>query len=146
MKILKEKFFEEITLFGGALFYVFVIFLAHLIGEKNYAFKLLIGLFAIYFVAFIIRLVYFKERPKKVKHSNLLERLDASSFPSVHSARIIFLSISFIMLYSKDLVVVSLLFLLNLAVVYSRIYLLKHDLIDVIGGILLGIACAIIII
>lgn len=139
MKLILKKIFEEATFFGGLGFYAFLIILFFVIGKTNYSIKLFLSLIIIYFLTFIIRLFYFKSRPKKEEYRNFLEKIDASSFPSVHAARATFLCFFSILVLNLTLYVNILIFVLFFLVLYSRIYLKKHYLIDVIGGVILGI-------
>ncbi|VVB82626.1 PAP2 superfamily protein [uncultured archaeon] len=139
-KILLQKFFEEITFFGGIAFYFFIILLFFIFNEYILSFKLFLGLMIIYLITFFIRLFYFKERPKKIEHNNFLERIDASSFPSVHAARITFLFLFFLFysFFSLSLIAKILMGGIFLFTLYSRIYLSKHDAVDIIAGVILG--------
>ena len=111
-----------------------------LFQEKHVFFIVLIlGQSVIYLTTLIIRLFYFKNRPNRIRYRTLLEKLDASSFPSIHAARISFLFIFLVIFVAKDVLFILLFFILTLLVLYSRIYLEKHYLIDVIGGVILGI-------
>ena len=93
VKIIFDKFFEEITFLGGILFFLLFSILFLILGKPDMFFQLILGLIIIYVLTFLIRLFYFKARPKKVHYKNFLEKLDASSFPSVHAARITFISL-----------------------------------------------------
>lgn len=134
-----RKILEELTFLGGILFYL--LFSVYFLFTKQYTLFLILlfGLLAIYLITLIIRTFYFKHRPKKIKYKSFLEKIDASSFPSIHATRATFLFVFLtIQLINKPfLILVSL--TLTILVFYSRIFLKKHDFIDVFGGILLGI-------
>jgi membrane-associated phospholipid phosphatase len=140
-----DRLFGEITVFGGVIFFILVIGFSFVFGGTETATKLLIGLVSIYFITVLIRLVYFKERPNKRNYSNFIEKIDACSFPSVHAARSVFLYMFFVLRFNLDFFVVGALSILLLAVLYSRVYLRKHDVIDVLAGTVLGIVCYILI-
>jgi membrane-associated phospholipid phosphatase len=92
-------------------------------------------------LAGIIRIVYFKERPNKARHDTLFLRIYNSSFPSVHAMRAFILAFFFSQHYfSWILLIVTV--SLAILVGYSRIFLKKHDFIDVIVGSILGIILA----
>jgi len=139
-KIIMKKFFEEITFFGGIAFYLFVIILLLISQKYIFALRLFLGLMIIYLITFVIRLFYFKDRPKKMEYTSLLEKIDASSFPSIHAARItyLFLFILFSSSFFLNPIVNILMGVVSLLVVYSRIYLYKHDIVDVLAGVILG--------
>jgi len=86
--------------------------------------------------ASLIKLVYFKDRPKKMDYKNIIQRLLASSFPSIHSSRTfsVFLYSVIILggLYS------GIFFVYFLLVAISRIVLQKHFLHDVLWWIVLS--------
>ncbi|MEK6808780.1 MAG: phosphatase PAP2 family protein [Nanoarchaeota archaeon] len=108
------------------------------IGNYELFLRLTIGGIAIFIIAIIIRLLYFKERPNKEPYNNLFEKIDAGAFPSLHSARITFITL--VIIYSTQNFLLSMfLIIICVFVYYSRIYLKKHDYIDVIGGIIIGI-------
>jgi membrane-associated phospholipid phosphatase len=142
---LGQRAFEEITFFGGIVFYIFLIMVFLIFGKFNYALQMGIALAFIYLFTLGVRLAYFKNRPKKQGYGNMLEKMDASSFPSVHAARTTFIFL--FLMYNLIIFQSYFLFLfylcsamfLWLLVLYSRIYLLKHDVTDIIGGVMLGI-------
>jgi len=138
MKKILNKFFDEIPFFGGIAFYLFVMILLFIIGETDFFLKLMIGLITIYFVTLLIRIVYFKPRPNREKYKNFIEKIDASSFPSVHASRMTFLFLFSTISFSLDFIVKVFLFLVFILGLYSRIYLKKHFFKDVFGGIILG--------
>lgn len=133
----KDDFFRDITSFGSLWFYLILMLV--LLMLRNYVLleKLAIGFILIYAAVITIRSFYFKNRPQKYKYGNFLERIDASSFPSLHAARTIFLASLFIE-YFKNKLISILLIILALIVLYSRTYLKKHDWKDVIAGAFFG--------
>ncbi len=137
--MIMKKIMEEITFLGGVLFYI--LFSVLFLFQKEYDFflTLIMGLIIIYLVSLIIRIFYFKPRPKKREYKNFIEKIDASSFPSIHAARATFIFLFLLMNFLKSFYLIFLVLILTLLVFYSRIYLKKHYLIDVLGGILLGI-------
>jgi len=130
--------FKDLTQFGSLIFFGTVVILTFLLGEISLAIKLLFGVIFTALITILIRLFYFKDRPKKQKYGNLLEKLDASSFPSLHTARIAFLGLTLILFFRNDLIT-AFLVIMTLAVAYSRIYLKKHDYYDLLGGFILGV-------
>jgi len=134
-----RKIFEEITMLGGILFYLLVIILFFLIKKQVIYLSLIFSLAIIYLTTLIIRLFYYKPRPKRIPYRNLLEKIDSSSFPSIHAARattlFIIISLSFVL----KIPIIILFFITVLLVLYSRINLKKHDPIDITAGVLLGI-------
>ncbi len=128
---------RDITTFGGLVFYV-VILVAVFTFNTQLALTLLYSLIFMVGVIVAIRSFYFKNRPKHIKYSTYLGRLHASSFPSLHTARAVYLGVFFAAL-TTSIFARIVLAILVLATLYSRIYLKKHDTIDLMGGILLGV-------
>jgi membrane-associated phospholipid phosphatase len=139
LKTIFGKVLEEVTFLGGLLFYLIISFYFLFKGNYNYFIILILGLFIIYLIALLIRTFHFKTRPKKVPYTNFLEKIDASSFPSIHAARVSFLFIFLSTRVFSSSCLVFLAFILTLLTLYSRIYLKKHYFIDVVGGTLLGL-------
>lgn len=134
----KDDFFRDLTSFGSLWFYIIVILFFLILKNYPVSKKLFIGFILIYGITIIIRSFYFKNRPKKYNYHNFIEKLDAASFPSLHSARIIFLGLFFAN-YFNNLMLSLLIVILVLIVLYARIYLKKHDLKDVLAGVVLGV-------
>lgn len=138
MKIIHEMI-SQTTHMGGIIPYGVLTASALLLEEYLLFWQLLASLIVILVIGLGIKALYFRERPKKEKYANALERIDASSFPSIHSARITALAIIFSLFFNKTLFT-ALLIILAVCVFYSRIYLKKHRFIDIIGGAILGAA------
>ena len=71
--------------------------------------------------------------------NTLYQKYEAGSFPSIHTARIAAVSMFFIRFYSGVLPA-TLGILATTVVGCSRVYLRKHYAIDVIAGVLIGVA------
>jgi membrane-associated phospholipid phosphatase len=125
-----------ITFFGSLAFAVFIAVLMVFLEDYILALKIAAGTIITIFLAFLIRLVYRKERPTPLKDkSSLLRYLEAQSFPSVHAARAGCFSVLVYPAFPK------LLFFLIIAVVLvsiSRIIMRKHYAADVFAGLVLG--------
>ena len=134
----KNQYFHEITSLGGNLIYAITAVLFLILAMYNAFSKLLLGIILIYAVVVITKMIYFKNRPQKYSYNSFIEKIDASSFPSVHASRSAFLA-AVLMDYFRNFGISILLAILALAVVYSRIKLKRHDIIDVSCGIILGI-------
>jgi membrane-associated phospholipid phosphatase len=85
-----------------------------------------------------LRIFFFRERPEKREFKNILEKINASSFPSNHSARVVFLFLFFIGIF-PELIFVLFFGIITLIVLFSRIALKFHHPEDVIGGSLLAV-------
>ncbi len=136
-KILK-RIIKDITVLGGTLFYILTIITLYFTNKKIIALKLTIALIITYIIISFIRILYFKERPKKKEYNNIIEKIDASSFPSMHSTRIIILTLTLTKIYNNIIITMMLILIASLVGI-SRIILKKHYTIDVIAGYILGI-------
>ncbi|MBI4983109.1 phosphatase PAP2 family protein [Candidatus Woesearchaeota archaeon] len=130
--------FRDITALGGATVYGLVAVLVLLLEEKELFLKLVVGFLITFIITVLIRELYFKSRPKKQEYHNLAERIDASSFPSLHTARIVFFSLTWIGFFNYNYYLIAFFTLITITVAYSRIYLKKHDWWDLLGGVVLG--------
>jgi len=135
--LIKKKYGEyirDLTSFGNPIFLIIISYLALGIG---------IGFMTIIIILIINELIgsfvkYFfhKNRPLKQKFRNAFEKIDSGSFPSIHSSRTMFTYL-FIAYNRPETLIIML--LLIAVVGYSRIFLKKHFLIDVLGGYFLGL-------
>lgn len=94
-----------------------------------------------------IKYFFFKERPKSREFSNWLEKINAWSFPSIHSSNMMILILFFVRVlfeiskHSNEYdfyigILFILLIIITSAIMLSRIELHKHYPIDVLGGII----------
>jgi membrane-associated phospholipid phosphatase len=129
---------QEITALGSLVFYSLLL-LFFLAIQDLLMFKILfVGCIITFIVTILVRALYFKDRPEKQNHKNWLERIDASSFPSLHAARAIFLALVFIFKFQH--LYTSLLFIfIAILVILSRAILKKHDWLDLSAGAFLGL-------
>ena len=128
--------FKQLTELGS-LTIVSVIIIFSYFYDQTLAYDMLIGVVAVTIISLLIKALTYKERPTKQKFSNLIERIDASSFPSVHSARIAIVAF-WLSVYSDALILKIFIISIAVLVAYSRIYLKKHYYVDVIAGIVLA--------
>jgi len=132
----KADFWRDVTSLGSTGFY-FIIILFFIANQKTIlALQLLAGYVISYGIAILIRLAYFKNRPKKETYNNTIEKIDASSFPSVHTARTVFITNVLAAQFSQ--MTTTFFIILTALVCYSRIAIKKHDWKDILGGIALG--------
>ena len=132
-----QEFFRDLTALGGLTLYVVILALTLVFHYYTVLVQLGLGLLMMIVVTMLIRVFYFKNRPRKQDYRNILERLDASSFPSLHTARVVFLAfMAYSVFHNQYVTMVAV--LLAALVSYSRIYLQKHDWWDLLGGVVLG--------
>jgi membrane-associated phospholipid phosphatase len=128
-----------ISKLGSIQIFIIIILLSYTLKLELLTKQLIAGIIIMTLFAIPIRLFLFKERPKKMKYINVLEKIKASSFPSMHSARFGFIAIS-IYLVTKNIEIGILLLSIYIIIIIQRIYFKKHDYTDVIGGGILAIA------
>ncbi len=131
-----ERILHDIGSLGSAaVFGILIVFLFFV--NREVSVLLFLGGLIIFVITSIIRFAYFKGRPSPKKYANWIEKIDAASFPSTHTARAA-LAVSIVWNHvSLTLRLLSVALLL--VICYSRIARKRHDLIDVAGGVILGI-------
>jgi len=138
MKIILETFWRDLTSICSSPVCLFIVFLLWLFGNSRLSLMLLACLILSYLLAALIRIFYFKKRPIKQKYTGLFEKIDASSFPSVHSMRAAILLVLFVDTY-RNVFVIALFGALALLIPISRYILKKHYISDIIWGFIFGI-------
>ena len=132
-----NSLFVDITALGGISSTAIILLMVWFLIDAALFKQLLSGILATIFSVIIIRLVYFRDRPKKQVFGNIIERIEASSFPSLHAARSSFMALAFI--YYFDILVLNIIIVVvALLISYSRVYLKKHYWSDIIAGWILG--------
>ncbi len=140
-----DVFMKDFSSIGSMVFYGLVMIMFFILEFYKISLFLLLSFILLSSITIIIRSIYFKTRPNVMKHNSFFERLDASSFPSVHSARIIVLFLTYLFFFEINLSITIVLGAITLCVLYSRIYLKKHYLIDVVFGVLNGFVVGVIV-
>lgn len=128
---------RDFTAFGSFVFLLILILI--LTTSFSEAIFLYFGLVLLELLCAAIKVIGFKHRPIQESYSNLIEKINASSFPSNHTARAAFVNSYFFIKYIGDLKGVIFLFII-LIVALTRIWLKRHYVIDVITGFLVGIS------
>ncbi len=140
---ISEEWIRDVSSFGSMAFCCFLCAAALAFGNLQAFARLAAGFVSIIILAYAIRLFHFKERPNKRRaEGGILSRLDASSFPSVHAARISFISAAFLSVSPTLFLLGS---ILVVAVDFSRIKTKNHFIEDVIFGNAAGYAIGYII-
>jgi membrane-associated phospholipid phosphatase len=140
------NYFKEVTGntlrdFSGLGNFVIIVMVLSVALSYDYGLLLraVIGLFILLMACNVIKAVFPKNRPVKMSHTNILEKMEAGSFPSIHSAHIMYLSM--VVIHFVNSALVDILFAIAIVVVgYSRYYLKKHFFIDIIAGYAIGLA------
>lgn len=138
-KIIKKQIdegFRDITTLGSLPFISSTILILILINFKS-ALIIFIGLILIEAIGALIKIIFYKKRPNHQSYSNIIEKIDSGSFPSIHSARSILIALAISLLLSSG-IIVGFMFLCVFLVGVSRVYLKKHFIVDIIGGYIFG--------
>ncbi len=137
--------YRDISAFGGLPAYILALIIFFVLGNMLVSVQLAAGLILAYAATSFLRIVYFKERPRKQGYKNWWQKIDASSFPSLHSMRSAVLGIVLAGFFNN----IILYFVFGLAVagvVVTRVLLKRHDKIDSAAGLLIGIVIGLIVI
>lgn len=133
---------DAITNLGSLPFVVAIMVVSWFSEAESLFWNLLWSFLATFVLISLIKLIFFKQRPenkgKKTSPSNLIDRIDLSTFPSYHSANAATLAILF-SIHFHSLVLTFFFAFMALCVMASRIELKKHYLVDVIFGAFFGI-------
>lgn len=132
-----EEVMRDTTAFGGLAVYGFAALLLLLLGNVNAFVTLVIGLALCYAIISPIRIFFFRKRPDRQKYSGVFTKIDAGSFPSMHSTRATVLAIVLAQVFAAP-AIRALLVLGVIAVIVTRVLLKRHFISDVIGGVVLG--------
>lgn len=135
LKRTTDDFFRDFSALGNPLILITLFFL---VLKGNALKKSVIGLFTVMAICYLIKAIFYKERPNHLAHKNTLEKIQAGSFPSVHSAEIMYSGLVIIQNTSNP--IVDVLFAITILIVgYSRHYLKKHYITDIMGGYAIGL-------
>lgn len=137
----KYKYYDwsrDFTSLANPIILIFIPFIFLFEKNKEAFYLLLMALAINELIGSIIKIVFPKTRPNGQKYNNLLEKIDAGSFPSLHSSRI---TLVYLTLFSfANLIALKIIFLAIIPVVMlSRINLKKHFIADIIGGFSIGL-------
>lgn len=129
---------RDFTSLANPLILLFVPFIFLYVRDQISFVILLLALAINEIVGSLIKIFFPKTRPNGQKFNTIIEKIDAGSFPSLHSSRI---TIVYLTLFSStEVLVFKLVFLAIIPIVmFSRINLKKHFLIDVFGGFIIGL-------
>lgn len=133
-----EEAVRDLTAFGNPV----VLALVAVLVQPELWLRVTVGLAAVEIVCRLIKIAAFRPRPRPVIYRSLIEKSDAASFPSIHTARTA-LTCSMLFFETADPLSLIILIALPLGVGLTRLALSKHRLLDIAGGLAIGIACAI---
>ncbi|MBD3319155.1 phosphatase PAP2 family protein [Candidatus Woesearchaeota archaeon] len=132
-----KEVITDITSFGGMPIFLVAIFLFYF-ADQTMMWRLIAAIIVAYVVTIAIRAVYFKRRPDKSKVHTAVDRIAQSSFPSLHAMRSTILAILVMMFYQHPAV-----YVVGISIIvvtgFSRVFLKRHDSVDVIAGTIIGV-------
>lgn len=154
MSLKKTKYAEYIRDFTslGNPFLLLLVTTIALSVSTTFLFQLLVIIIAFLINECIcsgIKYIWHKPRPNQQQFTNAFEKIDAGSFPSIHASRIFLVYTYISYIHWADLgnpLVAYLAIPVILLVGYSRIFLMKHFLFDVLSGYLIGFVQVILLI
>jgi len=130
-----NDWFRDFTSLANPILLVFVPFI--FLGNTKIFRYLLFALLINEIFCSLIKILFPKKRPTGQTYKNLIEKIDAGSFPSIHASRI---TIVYLTLFSNtESLAIKIAFLsVIILVFFSRVKLKKHFWIDVLGGFVIG--------
>jgi len=133
----KEELLQDIKGLAGVPVFGVLIVLSFLLNKFELAKELFVGLIAAHILTILIRALYFRRRPDKERYRTFIEKIDASSFPSLHSMRAGVLA-AVLGVYFVNFWPVLLFILCAVAVAFSRVLSKRHYASDAVVGLILG--------
>lgn len=134
----KKEVKDDLKALGGLPIYLLTTFAFYLTDYKEAALVLLLGLIIGYALAIVLRLLFWRRRPDKESYHNLISKIDAGSFPSLHSMRVAMLA-TVIMMRFQSIVSYLIFGAAALSVLVLRVTERRHYPRDVIAGAILGV-------
>ena len=128
----------QLTHLGGILVYMLFILFAIALFQWDTATLLIISLILILGISSLFKLLLHRSRPSPQKYTSMLQKVDAGSFPSVHTMRAVSLVLVFAPLLSSPWSV-ALASIIAGGVAGSRVLLKKHYISDVIVGMIFAV-------
>ncbi|MCL3781900.1 phosphatase PAP2 family protein [Prolixibacteraceae bacterium JC049] len=137
-----KDFFRDMTSLGNP--FSVLLFILFCTSSYNQLITSLIGLLCIEILCFSIKFFYYKPRPNSEIFTTRFGKMSAGSFPSIHSARISFIFTQ-LALIKGEFIFFIISFIVIVVVSFSRVFLKKHYIIDVLFGLLIGLLVSFII-
>ena len=129
---------DEVSAMGGNPFYAFMILLMLALGAWHVVVPLAIGLALCFAVSIPLKMFFFVRRPDNQTYKTWVEQTDAASFPSMHAMRTTILAVVLSLFFNNVLMTI---FMAGFVVFVgaTRIVMKRHRLVDLIGGVVLGL-------
>ena len=126
---------------AGLPFFVVLVIATFLLGLLALSAQLLVALILATGLTILIRTFYFERRPDRQSYKNFFEKIDASSFPSLHAMRAAVLA-TLLAAYFANLWLTILFWACAIVVALARVLLKRHFVKDVIVGLIAGVLIA----
>lgn len=137
---LQQEILRDLSALGGTVV-LGVLILGNMIANFYHGFGLAIGMVIVMGAGYFIKALFRPQRPDHLERpagSGMFDQLDASSFPSIHAARISAFVIM-ILFPTSPLAMKIFWISIALAVMASRVLLRRHRVADVLAGGVLGV-------
>lgn len=123
---------------AGLPLYGIIVVISFLVGAINLTVQLILGIAIATLLTIGIRAAYFRRRPDGERYKGIVQRIEASSFPSLHSMRAAVLA-TILSIYFGNPQFTVLFALATLAVGGARVMQKRHYTSDVIVGLIIGV-------
>ena len=134
--------FQDLSALGGLPVYVAICAMFFVTNNYNTFWQLVIAFIAVFGITVLTRLTHYTDRPEKQKFMTWYEKIDASSFPSLHAGRTAALAIiigNFFMQNFYNMMGIDILLITCvIAVCAMRMVLHRHYFTDVLFGVMIG--------
>lgn len=130
-----KHWMRDVTSLANPIILVLIPF--WIIGWNTFFIKLLLSLLINEVFCSLIKFTFHRQRPDGQTFNGAMDKIDAGSFPSIHSSRIM---IAYLFLFSHSnniwlgISFISIICLVGM----SRVILKKHYISDVVGGLIIG--------
>ena len=136
-----EEVIQDAKGLAGLPFFVVLVIATFLLGLLALSAQLLVALVLATGLTILIRTFYFERRPDRQSYKNFFEKIDASSFPSLHAMRAAVLA-TLLAAYFANLWLTILFWACAIVVALARVLLKRHFVKDVIVGLIAGVLIA----
>jgi len=137
----RDDIINDVSALGGLPFFVVasatLVAATPALDRTKLGLMFALGLAACYGVTTLIRHLWFVPRPQPVEHAVWWQKLDASSFPSLHAMRAAFLATVLVTLFRSFVLAIPAVAIV-LGVAWVRVHKKHHRTMDVVAGIIIG--------
>ena len=135
--MMMQELWQDLKAFGGVPVFVVIVLAALVFNKTSLAAQVVLGFAVSFALTFAIRAFYFRRRPDREEYRSFFQRIDASSFPSLHAMRAAVLWVLMMFAFPQPYLI-ALFALIIVFVAVARVYLNRHYPSDVIAGVVIG--------